>query len=114
MQDKEQIYELAMQTIKSKRPLFIDELISYLPITRATFYSYYPLESDKLNNIKEAINHCKIELKASMRNKWYKSENPTLQVSLMKLLANNEEREALMMSASTVDNSVTIKVERVD
>ena len=40
----------------------------------------------------------RIEVKTSMRSKWYKSEAPALQLSLYKLIATTDERNALSMS----------------
>ena len=48
-----------------------------------------------MDAIKGALNKNKIELKVSMRSKWYKSENPTLQMGLYKLLANEDELDRL-------------------
>lgn len=37
----------------------------------------------------------KIDLKVSMRNKWYRSTNATLQIALYRMLANPEEHRLL-------------------
>jgi len=39
----------------------------------------------------------RINVKVSMRSKWYKSDNPTLQMGLMKLIATDTERANLSM-----------------
>ena len=40
----------------------------------------------------------KVNLKVSLRSKWYNSDAPTLQLALMKLVASDEERKALSTS----------------
>jgi hypothetical protein len=65
-----------------------------LPCSRATFYN---LELEKLDTIKEALLKVKTEIKVSMRSKWYKSDNPTLQMGLMKLIATPDELRQLSM-----------------
>jgi len=93
--NKENIFEQAKEAVKKQRPIFIEELISFLPVSKSTFYEMFPNESEELDVIKELINDSKIELKASMRNKWYKSQNATLQMGLMKLIGTDEERKRL-------------------
>jgi hypothetical protein len=63
-----------------------------LPCCRATFYN---LGLDKLDTIKDALEQNKIETKNSMRAKWYKSDNATLQIALMKLISSDEERRKM-------------------
>ena len=36
-----------------------------------------------------------MDVKTSLRSKWYKSENATLQMALMKLIVNDDERRRL-------------------
>jgi len=78
----------AIEAIEKNKLFFIDDVIAYLPCSRATFYN---LELEKLDTIKDALTKVKTEIKVSMRSKWYKSENPTLQMGLMKLIASPEE-----------------------
>jgi hypothetical protein len=66
-----------------------------IAISKPTFYDYYKVDSNEFNIIKGALNKNRIELKVSMRSKWYKSENPTLQMGLYKLLANEDELDRL-------------------
>jgi len=63
-----------------------------LPCNKTTFYEHKLNES---NAIKEALTKVKTDIKVSMRSKWYKSENPTLQMGLMKLIGTDEERKKL-------------------
>lgn len=109
-EEKDKLFEQALKIVKDKRLIFIDEIVAYLPISRETFYTYWPLGSDNLDKIKRVINDNKIEIKQGLREKWYESDNATLQMALYKLTAREEERKKLAMSY--VDN--TTKGEKIN
>lgn len=50
---------------------------------------------DKLDSIKTSLETNKRNIKRSLRNKWFLSENPTVQVAFYKLLADEEELSRL-------------------
>jgi len=109
-EEKDKLFEQALKIAKDKRLIFIDEIVAYLPISRETFYTYWPLGSDNLDKIKRVINDNKIDIKQGLREKWYESDNATLQMALYKLTAREEERKKLAMSY--VDN--TTKGEKIN
>ena len=84
----------AIRAIEKYKLFFIDDIVSYLPCVRSTFYT---LELHKSDNIKESLMKVKTEIKVSMRSKWYKSDNPTLQMGLMKLISTDQEIKKLSM-----------------
>lgn len=92
---KRKIYKQALQTIKDKKLFFIEDIVALLPCTKSTFYSFFNIDSDEMNTIKEALEVNKVEVKASMRKKWFDSENPSLQISLMKIIGTDEEAHRL-------------------
>lgn len=92
---KKELEQKAMKVIESQKLIFIDEIASYLPCCRATFYNH---DLDKLDSIKGLIDKNKDEIKASLRAKWYKSDNATLQLALMRLCATDPERRKLAMN----------------
>jgi hypothetical protein len=93
--DKEKIYEQALVAIEENKLFFIEDVVSYLPCAKATFYEFFPTKSDELNTIKEALEKNKTAIKVSMRAKWYKSDNPSLQIALMKMIATEDEAHRL-------------------
>ena len=93
--DRKLIFEKAKEQITSKKLIFVEEVVSFLPIAKKTFYEWFPIDSNESNELKELIEINKISLKTSMRKKWYDSDNPTLQMGLMKLLASPEEHKKL-------------------
>ncbi|MFM8759092.1 MAG: hypothetical protein ACKODS_06040 [Methylophilaceae bacterium] len=104
--DPKQLEILALEAIDKHKLFFIEDVVSFLPCSRATFYN---AGLDKLDSIKEAITKCKVEVKVQMRNKWFRSESPALQISLMKLIGTEEEAHRLNGSKQQTD----IKVEEV-
>jgi len=95
----EELEKQALEAIEKYKLFFIDDIVSYLPCERATFYNH---ELDKLDTIKDALQKIKTEIKVSMRSKWYKSNNATLQMGLMKLIGSDEERKMLSQSHTDI------------
>jgi hypothetical protein len=93
--DKNKIFEQTKKLIVDKNLFFIEDIISYLPISKPTFYSYFPIDSNEFNTIKELIDKNKVSTKALLMEKWFKSDAPALQIGLMKLIATDEQAHRL-------------------
>ena len=100
--DVQKIFEQAKKLIEENKIFFVEDIISLLPITKPTFYSYFKIGSDEINELKELIDKNKVELKVSLRAKWYKSENATLQMALMQLICTPEEHRLLQQNYTDV------------
>ena len=90
----DELEKQALEAIEKHKLFFIEDIVSYLPCDKTTFYAHKLHES---NAIKDALLEVKTNLKVSMRSKWFRSENATLQLALMKLLSNAEELRKLSM-----------------
>ena len=101
--------KLSVEAIQKYKLFFIDDIVAYLPCSRATFYNH---GLDKLDTIKDALTQVRTEIKVSMRSKWYKSDNPTLQMGLMKLIASPDELRQLSMSH--VESNSKVQIEDFD
>lgn len=103
----EELVEKSLKAIEQYGIHFIDDVIVHLPCSRATFYNH---GLDKLDLIKDAIDANKIKLKTNLRKKWYESDNPTTQIALYKLLANQNELKALTNQtiSGDADNPINI------
>lgn len=93
--DKKKILKDAIDLIEKHHLVFIDDVVGLLPLTKPTFYSLFPVDSNELNEIKRLLDKNRISMKSNMRKKWYQSENATLQVALMKLIATDDEAARL-------------------
>lgn len=95
--DKNKVFEQAKEVIVKNKLFFVDDIVAFLPCSKQTFYDFFPVNSDKLDELKELLNQNRTELKVSMRSKWYKSNAPALQMALMKLIASPDELKKLSM-----------------
>jgi hypothetical protein len=92
--DRNKLEMQAVEAIEKHKLFFISDVVAYLPCVSSTFYD---LELEKSEKIKEALTKVKTEIKVSMRSKWYKSDAPALQITLMKLLSTDEEIKKMSM-----------------
>ena len=93
------LLKMAIKAIKKHNLFMIEDVVAFLPCSVATFYNH---ELDKLEELKELINTNRIATKKKMQNKWFESENATLQMGLMKIIASIEERQRLSQSYTDV------------
>ena len=84
-----------LEAIKKYNILDIVSIFAfYKGCCRATFYNN---QLDKLDSIKNAIDDNRVITRHSLKGKWAKSDNATLQLALFKLICSEEERDALSM-----------------
>jgi len=100
MRTFEQYEEEIIKAIKDKN-IFTGNMIFtfYSGISRA---HYFVLKLNESDHIKNALDDNKNRTKHSMLSRWYKSENPTLQMGLMKLISTDEELKKLSMQYTDV------------
>jgi hypothetical protein len=94
----EDLFNKAMEAIEKNKLFFIEDIIAYLPCSKPTFYEHFQVDSNEFNELKEMLEKNRVELKVSMRLKWYKSDAPALQMALYKIIASSEEHKALQMN----------------
>lgn len=100
--DKADLEKQALTAIKKHKLKFVTYVVAYLPCNLATFYN---LELEKLETIKDAVDQNRINAKVKTLNRWEKSQNATLQVAFMKLIA--DEDEAHRLNGSKIEQSGT-------
>lgn len=105
--DRVKIFEQAKEVTVKHKLFFIEDIVAFLPCDKTTFYRFFEPQSNEYNELKGLLETNRVELKVSMRSKWYKSKAPALQMALMKLICNDDEREKLSMQYSK--NETTIK-----
>jgi hypothetical protein len=96
--DRVKIFEQAKEMIVKHKLFFVEDIVAFLPISKTTFYEFFPIDSNETNELKDLLETNRTELKVSMRSKWYKSNAPALQMALMKLIASPEELRKLAMN----------------
>ena len=108
--DRKKIFEQAKEMIVKHKLFFVEDIVAFLPISKPTFYDFFPIDSNEFNDLKELLEQNRTELKVSMRSKWYKSNAPALQMALMKLICTPEELKKL--SLSYTEGKMEIKQEQ--
>lgn len=108
----EDLLKTALKAIEKHRLFFIEDIIAFLPCHKSTFYEHFPNDSDNYKRMVDELEKNRIELKVSMRSKWYKSNAPALQMALMKLIATPEELRKLSVNYQEVDH--TTKGEKIN
>ncbi len=107
--DRIKIYNQALDLIEKKKLFFIEDVVTLLPISKKSFYEWYPIDSNECNTIKEALDKNKIDVKNGLRNKWYNGNNPLTQMALYKLIGTEEEYHRI---ASTKTENKNINIEK--
>jgi hypothetical protein len=108
--NKEKLFQQAKEAVLKNNLIFIEEIVSFLPCSKPTFYEYFPLDSNELNELKAIIEDNTINIKSGLRNKWYESDNPTLQIALYRLTSRDDEHKKL--NQTYIDH--TSKNEKID
>jgi hypothetical protein len=98
----EDLEKNAIEAIQKNRLIFIEDIIAYLPCSKSTFYEHFPNESNEYKKLFELLEKNRVELKVSMRSKWFKSNSPALQLGLMKILGTPEELKKLSMTYTDI------------
>ena len=89
-----------LEAIK-KHPIFCfnDIFVYYTECSRSTAYAH---GLDKSDNIKEAIYKNRRKGVTSLKAKWLKSENATLQLAAMRLICDADEHRALNQNYTNI------------
>jgi thiamine pyrophosphate-dependent acetolactate synthase large subunit-like protein len=98
----EDLFNKAKEAIEKHKLFFIEDIVAFMPCDKTTFYRHFPVDCNEYNDLKEMLEKNRTEIKTSMRSKWYKSNAPTLQMALYKLIATPDEHKALQMNYTDV------------
>ena len=107
---KEDLINESLDAIKKYKLFFIEDVVAYISCSKSTFYNQ---KLHELDLIKDALTKNRIEIKVSMRNKWYNSESATLQIALMKLISSDDEAHRLNGSRQEIKHNADIKVGKI-
>ena len=53
--NKTEIFETAKKKIVEHKLFFVEDIVAFLPISKITFYEFFPLESNESNELKELL-----------------------------------------------------------
>lgn len=115
--DRNKIFKQAQDVIREHNLFFIEDIVAWLPISKPTFYEFFPLGSNELNELKKMLEDNKVRMKTSIRAKLYKGKGADL-IALYKMICTDEERKAIAMVNKTDltsgDEPLSVKFEIVD
>lgn len=97
---KEESHAMALEAIIKNKLMFVEDVVAMMPISKQTFYNH---GLDEFDDIKEAMNKNRIDMKRGLRVKWYKSDNATAQIALYRLLGTDAELDRLTVSKHRVE-----------
>ena len=104
--DKGELEKIALEMIEEHKLTKISHLATFMPCSRSTFYD---LELDKSDIIKETLYKIRENKKKKMTDKWAESDNATLQIAAFKLMADEDELTRLNSQKTEVEHSFTDK-----
>jgi hypothetical protein len=105
--DTKELEAQALDAISKYKLIWIEEVLSYLPCSKQTFYDH---GLDKLDSIKDSILKNRTDLKVGLRKKWYESENATTQIALYKLIGTDDESDRINSQKVKHDGEVGINI----
>lgn len=110
--DKRKIYEQAKNVIEGDdNILFLDDVVAELPISKPTFYSWWPKGSDKYNELLALINTNRVKVKRYIRLKLRISGKAAELLSLYRMICTEDERRAINQNYIDVKANVDNKIE---
>ena len=96
MKKPEQYEAEILEVIKANNLFHIRDIFTFYSGIKSS--QFYNLELEKSETLLKAIDDNKTKTCQSLKNMWYKSGNPTLQLALFKLICTDEERKAISMN----------------
>lgn len=115
--DRNKIFKQAQDVIREHNLFFIEDIVAWLPISKPTFYEFFPLGTNEFNELKKMLEDNKVRMKTSIRAKLYKGKGADL-IALYKMICTDEERKAIAMVNKTDLTSgnepLSVKFEIVD
>lgn len=103
MTKTEEYKKQILKIVQEQRLFFFSDIFAYTTFTRITAYNHKLNEDEE---ILQLLDRHKIETKHSMRNKWYNSQNPLLQLALYKIIGDEEEYYRIANAKQQLDANV--------
>lgn len=93
----------AIEVITKNKLLFVEDVCSYIGISKPTYYEHFKVDSNDFNELSGLLEKNKIDLKIGMRRNWYEQkQNATMQMALYKLCSTAEEHRKLQQNYNEV------------
>lgn len=114
-EDRKRIYEtIKEKIIKDDNIYFLDSAIAYTPISRKTFYAWFPTNSEQYKELAELLEKNKLKTKDYIRIKLRMGDKASELLALYRMICTEEERKAIATNYNNTDiTSAGEKLDRV-
>lgn len=92
---KKEIEVLLKDISENPNIVYLQDVYNWIGISANLFYSWYPVDSEEKTRIEDALEQNKTLTKRKIRDRLLESKNTAALLSLYRLLATKEERDAL-------------------
>jgi len=101
-------YETEIIKVIEANNLFVisDIFAFYTGIKSSQFYN---LKLEKSDNLLKSIDDNKKKTCQSLKSKWYKSDNATLQIALFKTISSESDLRKLSQTWQNIDGDINLK-----
>ena len=93
--NRDKLFELAKEQVEKNNLFFIEDIVSFLPCDKTTFYRHFPIDSNEYHTLKEMLEQNKIKTKSAIRAKLFKSQKAAELLALYRLICTPEEHRLL-------------------
>jgi len=112
-EDKRRIFESVKEKIiKDDNIFFIESAIAYIPISKPTFYAWFPPDSAEYKELVALLEKNKLKTKDYIRIKLRMGNKSSELLALYRMICTEEERQAIATNYNKTD--VTSKGERIN
>ena len=103
-EDRRRIFESVKEKIiRDDNIFFIESAIAYTPISKPTFYAWFPLGSDEMKEIIELLEKNKLKTKDYIRIKLRMSDKSSELLALYRMICTEDERKAIATNYNKTD-----------
>ena len=93
--DKKKLYKQAEEAIEEHGLYYVEEVISFIPCSKETFYRLFPIDSNEYDTLRRNLDDNKTKIKAEIRAKLKQSDKAAELLALYRLLSTPEEHQKL-------------------
>ena len=103
-EDKRRIFEAVKEKIiKDDNIFFIESAIAYTPISKPTFYAWFPTDSDEMKELVALLEKNKLKTKDYIRIKLRMGNKSSELLALYRMICTEEERRAIATNYNKSD-----------
>lgn len=111
-EEKLAIFETAKTKIQADdNVLFMDDVISELPISKKTFYEWWPKDSEEYDELWRLITDNRVKVKKYIRLKLRVSGKAAELLSLYRMICTEDERKAINQNYMEVSGKLDTNIE---